>query len=128
MCDLVMLTFSYLSSSSYPGAQAHNEVLADNRRMTEMLATAEGDSKEMAGLLERLSEDRKKLQRECSELRRRRAATDGLERGSGGGEELSEVRLLWGEGGGGGWEVMEEGGDGRGRGGGWEVMEEGGRG
>eukprot|EP00731_Ephydatia_muelleri_P030834 Em0022g348a len=70
--------------------QAHNEVLADNRRMTEMLATAEGDSKEMAGLLERLSEDRKKLQRECSELRRRRAATDGLERGSGGGEELSE--------------------------------------
>ena len=70
--------------------QAHTEVLADNRRMAEMLATTDGDSKEMAGLLERLSEDRKKLQRECSELRRRRVATEGQGRGSGGGEELSE--------------------------------------
>ena len=93
---LTSLSFP-LPSPSHPGAQAHTEVLADNRRMAEMLATTDGDSKEMAGLLERLSEDRKKLQRECSELRRRRVATEEQGRGSGGGEELSEVRLLWGE-------------------------------
>ena len=58
--------------------------------MAEMLATSEGDSKEMASLLERLSEDRKKLQKECHDLRRRAMTDGGQEKGSR-KEELPEV-------------------------------------
>lgn len=41
------------------------ELLTDNRRMAEMLSTSEGDSREFTQVLERLTEERKSLQRQC---------------------------------------------------------------
>lgn len=41
------------------------ELLEDNQRMAKLLANSEGDRKEVADLLERLSEERKKFQRQC---------------------------------------------------------------
>ena len=45
------------------------ELLRDNRRMAEMLATSEGDSREVADMLERLSQERRQLRRQCQQLR-----------------------------------------------------------
>lgn len=45
------------------------ELLRDNRRMAEMLATSEGDSQEVADMLERLSQERRQLRRQCQQLR-----------------------------------------------------------
>ncbi len=45
------------------------ELFADNRRMAEMLATSEGESREVADMLERLAGERKQLQRQCQQLR-----------------------------------------------------------
>ena len=96
---LSQTSFFPLILLSLLNAKAHDELLADNRRMAEMLATSEGDSKEMASLLERLSEDRKKLQKECHDMRRRVRTDGGRGKGSG-EEELPEVSFLEG---GGGW-------------------------
>lgn len=49
--------------------RGREELLSDNRRMAEMLATSEGDTKEVAEMLERLTEERKQLQRQCHQLR-----------------------------------------------------------
>ena len=45
------------------------ELLADNQRMAEMLATSEGDTHEVTRVLERLTEERRCLQRQCQQLR-----------------------------------------------------------
>ena len=45
------------------------ELFMDNRRMAEMLATSEGESREVADMLERLAGDKKQLQRQCQQLR-----------------------------------------------------------
>ena len=45
------------------------ELLADNRRMAEMLVTSEGDTREVADMMERLADERKQLQRQCHQFR-----------------------------------------------------------
>ena len=45
------------------------ELLTDNKRMAEMLSTSEGDSQEFTQVLERLTEERKSLQRQCQQLK-----------------------------------------------------------
>lgn len=49
--------------------QKREELFSDNRRMAEMLATSEGESREVADMLERLATERKQLQRQCQQLR-----------------------------------------------------------
>ena len=51
--------------------------MSDNRRMAEMLSTSEGDTREVADMLERLSEERKDLQRQCRQLRDKGEITIG---------------------------------------------------
>lgn len=46
-----------------------DELHSDNRRMAEMLATSEGESREVADMIERLTEEKKALQRQCLEYR-----------------------------------------------------------
>ena len=46
-----------------------DELMADNRKMAELLAAGEGESREVADMVERLAEDRKQLQRQCTQLR-----------------------------------------------------------
>ena len=43
----------------------NGELLSDNRRMAEMLSTAEGDTHDFSQVLERLTEERRSLQRQC---------------------------------------------------------------
>lgn len=45
------------------------ELLTDNKRMAEMLSTSEGDSHEFTRVLERLTEERKSLLRQCQQLK-----------------------------------------------------------
>ncbi len=49
--------------------QKKEELFSDNRRMAEMLAASEGESREVADMLERLARERKQLQRQCQQLR-----------------------------------------------------------
>ena len=50
--------------------RVRDELTADNRRLAEMLATMEGDSEEAAGMLERLTKERRELKRQCVQLRK----------------------------------------------------------
>ena len=45
------------------------ELLTDNQRMAEMLATSEGDSAQVSEVIERLTEERRSLLRQCQQLR-----------------------------------------------------------
>ena len=45
------------------------ELLEDNQRMAKLLADSEGDKKEVANLLERLSEERKNYQRKMKQFK-----------------------------------------------------------
>ena len=45
------------------------ELLSDNQRMAEMLATSEGDSAQVTQVIERLTEERRSLLRQCQQLR-----------------------------------------------------------
>lgn len=45
------------------------ELLEDNQQMAKMVSGSEGDKKEVANLLERLSEERKNFQRQCNQLK-----------------------------------------------------------
>ena len=45
------------------------ELLSDNQRMAEMLATSEGDSVQVTQVIERLTEERRSLLRQCQQLR-----------------------------------------------------------
>lgn len=45
------------------------ELLEDNQRMANLLADSEGDRKEVANVLERLSEERKNFQRQCKQFK-----------------------------------------------------------
>ena len=45
------------------------ELLSDNKRMAEMLSTSEGDNHEFTQVLDRLTEERKSLQRQCQQLK-----------------------------------------------------------
>lgn len=45
------------------------ELLADNQRMAELLAVSEGDSHEASHVMEKLTEERRSLQRQCKQLR-----------------------------------------------------------
>ena len=47
------------------------ELLADNQNMAKLLASTEGDRKEVGDLLERLSEERKNFQRQCQQFKER---------------------------------------------------------
>lgn len=47
------------------------ELLEDNQRMATLLAGSEGDRKEVGGLLERLSEERRNFQRQVEQFRDR---------------------------------------------------------
>lgn len=43
------------------------EIRSDNRRMAELLVTSEGESREVADMMERLTQERKDLLRQCQE-------------------------------------------------------------
>ena len=45
------------------------ELVSDNQRMAEMLATSEGDSVQVTQVIERLTEERRSLLRQCQQLR-----------------------------------------------------------
>ena len=45
------------------------ELLSDNQRMAGMLATSEGDSVQVTQVIERLTEERRSLLRQCQQLR-----------------------------------------------------------
>ena len=49
--------------------KGRGELLGDNRRMAEMLATSEGESQEVADMLERLSQEKRQLQRQYLQLK-----------------------------------------------------------
>ena len=46
-----------------------SELLTDNQRMAEILSSSEGDSQKVTEILERLTEERRSLQRECQQLK-----------------------------------------------------------
>ena len=45
------------------------EIFEDNQRIATMLATSEGDKKEVGSILERLSEERRNFQRQCRQFK-----------------------------------------------------------
>ena len=47
------------------------ELLEDNQRMASLIASSDGDRKEVGGLLERLSEERKSFQRQVEQFKDR---------------------------------------------------------
>ena len=49
--------------------KGRGELLGDNRHMAEMLATSEGESQEVADILERLSQEKRQLQRQYQQLK-----------------------------------------------------------
>lgn len=54
------------------------ELLQDNQCMAKLLASSEGDRKEVGDLLERLSEERKDFQRQCKQFRDKGKSSDGV--------------------------------------------------
>lgn len=45
------------------------ELLSDNRRMAELLTASEGETQVASQIMERLTEERRSLQRQCQQLR-----------------------------------------------------------
>ena len=58
-----------------------DELLEDNQRMASMLASSEGDRKEVANVLDRLAEERKNFQRQCKQFRDKGESSEGREMG-----------------------------------------------
>ncbi len=49
----------------------HSEELhSDNRRMAELLATSEGETQEVANVIERLTQEKKELLKQCQDLKK----------------------------------------------------------
>ena len=67
--DNVKDSRSVLESQVSELQRESDELHSDNRRMAEMLATSEGESREVADMIERLSEEKVALQRQCVEHR-----------------------------------------------------------